>query len=140
MAGMKKLTEHQAKKCEEAQEESCHCRCNGFAHGKKRGGSNAPMSFYYALPEDDPHYTPSPEKRKQIAQEKREAKRKERQARIDAAEKAKQNALTAYYTAHREGDYKLADALHVKFMDAYRYAEAVRKSKDGIVEEENQPA
>lgn len=30
---MKKLTEHQAKKCEEALEEVCHCRCGGQAHG-----------------------------------------------------------------------------------------------------------
>lgn len=131
---MKKLTEHQAKKCEEAREDSCHCRCGGQAHGGKRGGSNAPMSFYYALPEDDPHYTPSPEKRKQLQQEKREAQRKAKQERVDAAEKLKLDALSACYEAKRNSDYVLADTLHVKFMEAYNHADAVRKSKNGIVE------
>jgi len=130
---MKKLTEHQAKRCEEAREESCHCRCGGMAHGAKRGGSDAPLSFYYSLPEDDPHYTPSPEKRRQIQQEKREVKRKERQERIDAAEKVKQEALSACYAAKREGNYEMANTLHEKFMEAYNYADAVRKSKTGIV-------
>lgn len=129
MTTMKKLTEHQAKKCEEAREESCHCRCGGQMHGGKRGGGNAPMSFYYALPVDDPHYVPSPERRKEIQQEKREAKRKERQDRIDEAEKAKQDALTAYYLARRDENYDLASELHEKFMEAHNHAEAVRKSK-----------
>ncbi len=132
---MKKLTEHQAKACEEALEESCHCRCGGFGHGKMRGGSNAPMSFYYSLSEDDPHYTPSPEKRKQLAQERREVKHKVKQERVDAAEQVKMEALSACYAAKREGNYELADQLHVKFMDAYNYANAVRRSKDGIVEQ-----
>jgi flagellar biosynthesis/type III secretory pathway protein FliH len=130
---MRKLTERQAKNCEEAREPACHCRCGGQAHGGKRGGGDAPMSFYYSLPEDDPHYTPSPEKRKQIQQEKQEAKHKERQDRIDAAEKVKQDALSAYYKAYREEQYDLAKELHVKFMEAYNHVEAVRKSKDGIV-------
>lgn len=133
---MKKLTEHQAKKCEEALKEECHCRCGGQAHGAKRGGSNAPMTFYYELPENDPHYTPSPEKRRQMQQERREAKQQEKQARVDIAEKAKQVALSACYTAKREGNYDLANALHDKFIEAYNHAEAVRKSKTGIPEEQ----
>ncbi len=126
---MKPLTERQAKNCEEAREPACHCRCGGRAHGAKRGGGNAGMEFYYTLPEDDPHYTPSPTKRYQLQQEKR----KERQERIDVAEKTKQDALTAVYTARRDGNYELASELHVKFMEAYNHAVAVRKSKDGII-------
>lgn len=129
MSEMKKLTERQAKNCEEAREPACHCRCHGQAHGGKRGGGNAPMSFYYSLPEDDPHYVPSPERRQQIQQEKREAKRKERQDRIDAAEKVKQDALSAYYKARREEQYDLAKELHVKFMEAHNHVEEIRKSK-----------
>ena len=132
---MRQQTEHQAKSCEEARETSCHCRCGGRAHGARRGGDDAPLSFYYQLPEDDPHYTPSPEKRKQLAQERRETRRKEKQDRVEAAEKIKQDALSAYYKAHREGNYELADQLHVKFMEAYNHANVVRKSKNGIVEQ-----
>jgi len=130
---MKALTERQAKNCEEAREPACDCRCGGRAHGAKRGGGNASMEFYHTLPEDDPHYTPSPTKRYQLQQEKCEAKRKERQERIDVAEKAQQDALTAVYTARRDGNYDLASKLHEKFMEASHHAKAVRKSKDGIV-------
>lgn len=126
---MKKLTEHQAKRCEEAREESCHCRCHGKAHGAKRGGSDAPMTFYYELPEDDPHYTPSPEKRKQIAQEKREAKRKERQERIDAAWKESRKLSDALTIAQRDGDYERASELSKQYLEARNRYEEMCKSK-----------
>lgn len=128
------LTERQAKNCEEAREPVCHCRCGGQMHGGKRGGGDAPMEFYYGLPEDDPHYTPSPEKRKQQQQERREAKRKEKQGRVDAAYKASQDILSAQYAAQRENNWELAHQLSDQFLEAYYHYEAVRKSKDGIVQ------
>ncbi len=126
---MRKLTEHQAKNCEEAREPACHCRCGGKAHGAKRGGGNAGMEFYYSLPEDDPHYTPSPERRKQLAAERQAIKRQARQERIEAAFKVKMDILTAKYTAQREGNYELAGVLSKEFLEAHRLYEEVRKAK-----------
>ena len=92
------------------------------------------MEFYYGLPEEDPHYTPSPEKRKQQQQERREAKRKEKQERVDAAYKVSQDILSAKYAAQRENNWELANQLSKQFLEAYHHYEAVRKSKDGIVQ------
>ncbi len=128
------LTERQAKNCEEAREPACHCRCEGTMHGGKRGGGDAPMEFYYGLPEDDPHYTPSPEKRKQQQQERREAKRREKQERVDAAWKVCMDILSAKYAAQRENNWELANQLSKQFLEAHNYHEAVCKSKDGIVQ------
>ncbi len=91
------------------------------------------MEFYYALPEDDPHYTPSPEQRRQQQQERREAKQKAKQERVDAAYKVSQDILSAKYAAQRESNYELANELSKQFLAAYYHYEAVRKSKDGIV-------
>ena len=134
----KPLTERQAKNCEEAREPVCHCRCGGAMHGGKRGGGNASMEFYYGLPEDDPHYTPSPEKRKQQQQERIAAKKRAKQERVDAAWKVTQDILSQKYAAQRENNWELANQFSKQFKVAYDHYEAVRKSKDGILEEEEQ--
>jgi hypothetical protein len=59
-AEMKPLSERQARRCEEAREPVCHCRCGGAKHGARRAGTEGtPRSFFEQLPEDDPHYVPS---------------------------------------------------------------------------------
>lgn len=52
---MRKLSERQARNCEEARMPRCRCRCGGALHGAKRGGIQPPREWYETLPEDDPH-------------------------------------------------------------------------------------
>ena len=52
---MRKLTERQARNCEEALGPVCRCRCGGALHGAKRQGYEQGRDFYESLPEDDPH-------------------------------------------------------------------------------------
>jgi hypothetical protein len=79
-AEMKPLSERQARRCEEAREPVCHCRCGGAKHGARRAGTEGtPRSFFEQLPEDDPHYVPSVEKiaAQKAARKEAERKRKE---------------------------------------------------------------
>lgn len=52
---MRKLTERQARACEEALYPTCKCRCGGVLHGAKRRGYEQGRDFYENLPDDDPH-------------------------------------------------------------------------------------
>lgn len=52
---MRKLSESQAKRCEDAALPRCRCRCGGVAHGAKRAGGETTKEFLQGLPEDDPH-------------------------------------------------------------------------------------
>jgi hypothetical protein len=52
---MRRLSERQARNCEEARLPRCRCRCGGALHGAKRGGDNPPREWYESLPPDDPH-------------------------------------------------------------------------------------
>lgn len=124
----KPLTERQAKNCEEAREPACHCRCGGQFHGGKRGGANAPMSFYYSLPENDPHFTPSPEEKARRKQEKLEAKRKERDAKRTEADKIANDLRDKLAIAQRDGQYDLAHELSRRFLEAHRNREEVYKA------------
>lgn len=71
---MKPLSQRQADRCEEAKEDKCVCRCGGMLHEAKRGSGAA---FTNGLPEDDPHYVPSEERKAEI---KAEAKRQHAEA------------------------------------------------------------
>lgn len=53
---MRALSEATARRCENALEPRCVCRCQGAAHGKGRIGPDAPREEYEKLPQDDPHY------------------------------------------------------------------------------------
>lgn len=126
---MRNLTERQAKNCEEAREPVCHCRCSGQFHGGKRGGANAPMSYYNSLPEDDPHFAPSKEQLAARRKTKQEAKRKERQEKIDAAWKVADEIRRNMYAAQRENNYELAATLSKQFLEAHRNYEVILKQK-----------
>lgn len=52
---MRRLSERQARNCEEARLPRCRCRCGGALHGARRGGAGASREFYESLPEGDPH-------------------------------------------------------------------------------------
>lgn len=77
-AKLRKLGEAAARRCEEACNPRCRCRCGGALHGAKRApaGSDTPREWFEQLPEDDPHkvrerkpgvVTPKPPKRKRGA-------------------------------------------------------------------------
>lgn len=54
---MNQLSLNALRRCEEAQEPVCHCRCGGTYHGKKRNGDKpADRAFFESLPDDDPHH------------------------------------------------------------------------------------
>lgn len=125
MSEKKPLTERQAKNCEEAREPVCRCRCGGQLHGKQRGGADASMQFYYSLPEDDPHYTPSPEAKAQRRREKIEAKRRERDEKRAQADKIVDELRTALYTAQRNENDELAAQLQQQFLEAHNQREQV---------------
>ena len=57
------LTQREAERCEMAQEPACKCRCEGAKHGAGRIGKGGDFSL---LPEDDPHYRPSMNKKQII--------------------------------------------------------------------------
>lgn len=62
---MKALSEKQAAQCENATCKRCKCRCHGTLHGKFRNGQDKPTrEFFSSLAEDDPHYLPSKESKK----------------------------------------------------------------------------
>lgn len=126
---VKKLTEQQAKRCEEAREPVCHCRCRGQLHGAKRGGGDASMSFYNGLPEDDPHSAPSKEQLAQKRKAAQEAKRKERQERIEAAWKKADEIRQAMYKAQAESNYELVAQLSERFLEAHRAYEEAQRTK-----------
>jgi len=48
------LSYRQARRCENAQGNTCRCRCGGTLHGRARGGTD--RGFFEALPETDPHF------------------------------------------------------------------------------------
>jgi len=53
---MKRLTESQARRCEEACNPRCRCRCGGALHGANRAKQpNAPRQWFEQLEETDPH-------------------------------------------------------------------------------------
>jgi len=52
---MKRLTEGQARRCENAEHPRCRCRCGGALHGKGRLSADAPRELFEQLPDDDPH-------------------------------------------------------------------------------------
>lgn len=54
----RRISERQARNCENALTPRCRCRCGGLLHGIGRIAKNAPRVAYEALPEDDPHYLP----------------------------------------------------------------------------------
>lgn len=62
------LSPRQAQKCEDAHEPKCVCRCGGRLHGAKRGDGRA---FLGSLAEGDPHYTPTDEKKAELAAERK---------------------------------------------------------------------
>jgi hypothetical protein len=126
---MKKLTEQQAKNCEEAREPVCRCRCNGQFHGKQRGGADAPIEFYNALPEDDPHFAPSKEQLAERRKSKLAAKRAERNARIDAAYQVASEWRMKKYEALREKNFDGANEYGKKFLEAYALYEAEQKAR-----------
>ena len=76
---MRALSERAASRCETAKHSVCRCRCRGVFHGARRhaiGYQNAAdhealfdASFFWGLPEDDPHHVRS-------AEEKRARRRK----------------------------------------------------------------
>jgi hypothetical protein len=61
----KRLSESQARRCEEARTARCRCRCGGLMHGAKRIPADAPRGAYEALPPDDPHQV-APERQRRI--------------------------------------------------------------------------
>lgn len=89
---MKPLTQKQAANCENAREPVCKCRCGGALHGAKRGGDNPSDEFFWALPEDDPHYHPSPEKKAELASQRREERNAKKRE-----ETRRKNALVLQY-------------------------------------------
>lgn len=82
----KALSLKMAQKCEQAQEPVCKCRCGGTGHGRKRNGEGTPdLSFFNGLPEDDPHYIPSAEKKREMLNARKREETRLRQEKIAAA-------------------------------------------------------
>lgn len=73
---MRALSLAQASRCETAKNPSCHCRCHGALHGRKRGGEATDAidrEFFEKLPEDDPHHVRSNEEKLKRVRMKRAA-------------------------------------------------------------------
>jgi hypothetical protein len=72
---LRRLSESQARRCEEACDKRCRCRCGGALHGAKRArkfAGTTPREWFEQLPEDDPHKVR--ERRETPAQRKRRLK------------------------------------------------------------------
>lgn len=65
------LSMRQAQQCENACNPRCRCRCGGTFHGKGRIRTQDSEAFH-ALPEDDPHWVPTKERRRQLALERKQ--------------------------------------------------------------------
>jgi len=55
VADLRKLSESQARRCENACTPRCRCRCGGALHGAGRLTADAPRELFEQLPADDPH-------------------------------------------------------------------------------------
>lgn len=61
------LSLSEIRRCENAQEPKCVCRCHGAMHGKGRIAMDAARSAFEQLPIEDPHHMPTKAEAKQIA-------------------------------------------------------------------------
>ena len=66
MTHQRALSKTEIKRCEEATQPVCHCRCGGLKHGAKRVPQSAGFGGFAELPMDDPHYIAPISKRETI--------------------------------------------------------------------------